>query len=305
MKKIVNFLFLLFFLYITLQVFINSNQVINSVINSIDIWKNRLFPTLFPFFIISDFLINYGLINYLSIIFNKPFRYLFKTSGIGSFVFFLSMLSGFPSSAKYIKELYDSKYIDEIEATKLLTFTHFSNPLFIIGFVGIFLPFKYCILILIVHYITNIFIGLIFRNSYISNNSNKINKEIKIFGIVLKESITKTIDTLLLILGTITFFMIINTIINNLNISNYFKSFLNCFLEMTNGINYIGLSSLNYNVKTTIITMILSFGGISVHFQVLSIISNTKIKYQPYLIARLLHCSISGILVFICINLFY
>lgn len=88
MKKIVNFLFLLFFLYITLQVFINSNQVINSVINSIDIWKNRLFPTLFPFFIISDFLINYGLINYLSIIFNKPFRYLFKTSGIGSFVFF-------------------------------------------------------------------------------------------------------------------------------------------------------------------------------------------------------------------------
>lgn len=303
MKKIINFLLLIFFLYITLQIFLNSNEVINSVIKSINIWKNKLFPTLFPFFIISDFLINYGLIDYLYIIFNKMFSIIFKTSGIGSFVFFLSMISGFPSSAKYIRDLYNSDYINHSEATKLLTFTHFSNPLFIIGFISNYIPIKYCILILIVHYFTNIIIGLLFRNSYISLNNKKKSTQCKSFNIVLKESISKTIDSLLLILGTITFFMIINTIINNLNINNSIKVFLNCFLEMTNGINYIGLSLLDVKIKVIIITMILSFGGISVHFQILSFISNTKIKYQPYLIARLLHCSISGILVFIIINL--
>ena len=44
--------------------------------------------------------------------------------------------------------------------------------------------------------------------------------------------------------------------------------------------------------------MIISFGGLCIHFQVLSIIDG-KIKYQPYLLARLLHAIISGMLVFI------
>ena len=45
--------------------------------------------------------------------------------------------------------------------------------------------------------------------------------------------------------------------------------------------------------------MILSFGGFSVHMQVLGIISDAKIKYKPFLLARVLHAILSGGFAFI------
>ena len=302
MKKIINFTFLLLFLLLLYEIILNNKLVTNSVIFSIDLFKNKLFPTLFPFFIISEFLINYGLANYLATILKYPFKFLFKSSSLGSFVFILSIISGFPSSAKYIKDLVDNKLIDELEATKLLLFTHFSNPLFILVFISNYIDFKYSIIILISHYITNIIIGIIFRNLYPSNNNSKIFIQKK-FSYVFKNSIYNSINTLLLILGTVSFFMIIISIINNLDINIYLKIFLNSILEMTNGINYIGSLNITVIYKVIIITMILSFGGFSVHFQVLSILENIKIKYQLYLISRIIHSLISGILVYILFNL--
>lgn len=303
MKKIKSLMILIFLIYITLQTLIHSEEVIESVLTSINIWKNSIFPSLFPFFILSELLINYGLSDYMTKIFSPFMNKLFKISGRTSFIFFMSMLSGFPSSAKYTKALYEKNEINEFEATKILMFSHFSNPLFILGFVSLFLNKNICLLILIIHYTTNIIIGLIFRNYYTSIEKNIIIKRSeRKFGVALGEAIKNSIDTLLLILGTITFALIINTIINQLDLNIYFKILINSFLEMSGGINYIGNSILPLNIKAVLITMILSFGGISVHFQVVSILSNTKIKYQPYLIARLLHCAISGILVFILFN---
>ena len=67
---------------------------------------------------------------------------------------------------------------------------------------------------------------------------------------------------------------------------------------MTGDISNISILDITLKQKSTIIGMILSFGGISVHMQVKSIISDTPIKYQPYLVARLLHSSITGLLIY-------
>lgn len=295
MKKIINFLLLIGFFYITIQVFINGYLIRTSIFNALNIWFYQLLPNLFPMFLLSDFLLNYGFAYYLAIIFKKTFELLFKISGAGAYIFFMSMLSGFPSSAKYIKEGYDSHLISLEEANKLLTFTHFASPLFILGFVKHIVGLSNALLILIIHYSTNIIIGFFFRNTS-SNKLNSPKTDIKSFGIVLKNSIKKSIDTLLLILGTVIFFMIINTIINNSHLPLSFKYLANLLLEMTNAINYVGKMKTSINI--TLIAMILSFGGLSVHFQVLSIIADSKIKYQPYLLARLIHALISGLLVF-------
>ena len=91
---------------------------------------------------------------------------LFKLKGACAFGFVMSLISGFPSSAKYVRELFISGNINCIEASKLLIFTHFSNPLFVLGTISVlFLKNKKVgFLILATHYIGNIFVGLIFRN---------------------------------------------------------------------------------------------------------------------------------------------
>lgn len=315
MKKIFsNVLLLLIMILISVEVLIESADVLESVKFSFNIWENSIFPSLFPFFVIGNILIDLGFPKLLGTLLKDVMYKLFKINGTGAFIIILSILSGFPSSAKYTKELYLNGEINDKEATKLLTFTHFSNPLFILGTLSItFLNNKEIgMYILISHYIGNLFIGLIFRNYYISKkdttkvslknaiismNSSRTDKS---FGQMLSNAITSSISTLLLILGTVTIFLVLTTLINNnLSVSPYYKSIINGIFEMTQGLKYLSMLKIPLYKQALISVFFISFGGLSVHMQVLSIISDTKIKYFPYFISRILHASISTIIFFI------
>ena len=74
---------------------------------------------------------------------------------------------------------------------------------------------------------------------------------------------------------------------------------MNGFVEMTQGLKYISLLEIPLKLKTILSTMIISFGGFSVHMQTISILSDTQIKYLPFLTARLLHAIISSFIVFL------
>lgn len=306
-KNISNIIYILVLIIITIEVLIKSNLVINSVKFSFNMWINNIFPSLFPFFIIGNILIELNFPQILGELLKKIICKLFKINSNASFILILSMLSGFPSSAKYTKDLLDKNIIDEKDATKILTFTHFSNPLFILGTVSTFLHNKkLAILVLISHYLGNFIIGIILRNynkKEIKNTKINLNniklKKVNI-GNIISNSIKSTINTLLLILGSTTVFLIITTIINSIiPLNGILKPIINGIFEMTQGLKYLENLNINSNIKALISTGILSFGGLSVHMQIITIISETKIKYLPYFISRILHAFIS--IVILCL----
>ena len=88
------------------EILSESATIMNAVSYSFDIWINNVFPSLFPFFVLSEILINYGFIELIGELFKPIFEKLFKINGNAAFVFIMSLLSGFPSNAKYAKELY-------------------------------------------------------------------------------------------------------------------------------------------------------------------------------------------------------
>lgn len=300
MKKYLKYLLLLFFLFIMLQFILNSNLYIDCVHNSITLWKNRILPTIFPFLLISEFLINYDFIKILNFLFGKFLRKTFNISNGIMYVFFMSLFSGFPSSAIYIDDLYKKKQLSYIDANKALIICHFANPLFIIGYIGNIIGLKYAYYILIIHYISTFLIAIIFKKMDCGNDSININTNS--FGFVLKNGIKKGIDNCLLILGTIIFFNILNTTINQMELPFFLKNIFNIFLELTNGIQYI-INSFNIKYQCVLIAMLLSFGGLCVHLQIISILEETKIKYQNYLLSRILQSLISAILIFLTFNL--
>lgn len=317
MKKIIASICIMFILlFCAYEILSESETIMNSVIFSFNIWTNNLFPSLFPFFVLSELLINYGFVELISELFKPIFQKLFKINGNAAFVFIMSMLSGFPSNAKYTRQLYLEGKLTDKEATKILMFSHFSNPLFLLGTISItFLQNKKLgIIVLISHYISNVIIGILFRNynpSKISNENFSVKNSIlkmhnkrvnndKTLGYIISTSLTNAINTLLLILGVVTTFLIITTIIdNNFHPNLLTKTFISGFLEMTQGLKHVSLLNIPVNLKAILITMILSFGGISVHTQILSIISDTKIKYKPFLLSRLIHVVISSIICFL------
>ncbi len=299
------------------EILSESNTIIEVVNYSFNIWINNLFPSLFPFFVLSELLINYGFIELISELFKPIFTKLFKINGNAAFVFFMSMLSGFPSNAKYTKELVLANKLTNEEATKILMFSHFSNPLFVLGTISLtFLNDKKLgLLVLFSHYFSNVIIGLLIRNYFPVNiksdfsikkailkmHKKRITNPNK-FGSIITKSLMNSINTLLLILGVVTTFLIITTIIdNNFNLNIYMKTFISGMLEMTQGLKHISMLDITTTFKAVLILGVISFGGLSVHTQIISIISETKIKYLPFLLARLLHVIIS-ILVFLLIH---
>ncbi len=303
MRNIKNFIIEFFLIYIIFQIIINIKDIHEIIFFSYKIFIENIIPNLFPFLIISTFLINYGFVDVCFKLFNPLMRKIFKIDGISSFVFIMSLLTGFPSNSKYTKELLINNKISPSSATKILLFTHFSNPLFVIGTITTLLNFKMALLVLFAHYLGNIIVGIIFRRKYIDNSSELILKnDEKPFGIVLLSSIKSAIDTLLLIYGTMTFFLIVSDIVNNIfSFSPLVKCIISGIFEFTQGLKYTSMLSLSLRYKAILMGMFISFGGISVHAQILSIISDTLIKYKPFLIARLIHAFITGLILYLII----
>jgi len=306
-KKYFNFTICFIILLFLYEIFDHTNLIIQTIYDSTTLWYFNIVPSILPIYIIIDLLLNYKGIDYLSYIFGNFMEKVFKLKRETSFIFLLSLISGFPSNSKYIKTLLDDKVINTNEANKLLLFTHFSNPLFIIESIGnnFLQSRKIGIIILIVHYLTNFIIGFFGRNYYVNleNTKNNIKKQEVSFISCLTNSIYNTVKILFLLYGIITFFMIITSIIKvNIPINNILNNILCGLLEMTQGIKFVSNLNIPINIKASIITFFISFGGFSIHMQVLSILNSYKIKYRDYLLARIIHAFLSSSIVYLILT---
>jgi sporulation integral membrane protein YlbJ len=299
--KIINLLVIISCLIVLFEVIFNRIIVFDTISYSLNMWINSIIPSLAPFFIISDILINYNITNYIPKFIRKFLTKLFNVSDNVLTIFFLSIVSGFPTSARNVKTMYEMGIITNKEASHALTFTHFSNPLFILGTVSVFFLHNdtYGLIILISHYISNIILGIILRKyntiSKINYNNQKQTK--KIFSNIFINSIKKSIDTLLMILGTLTCFLVLSTIIiNKINLNLYNSTILKGILEITMGLKSLANLNIPDIYKVVISSMFISFGGLSVHMQVLSFLVDTDISYKPFFISRIIHFTIAGII---------
>ena len=303
-NKIINNLVVFLSLFSLVELIINKELVFSNISYSLKLWINSIIPSLFPFFVISDILINYNITSYIPRNIKNIFSYLFKTSDNVTSLFFLSMLSGFPSSGRNVRLMYDYKLISTDEANRFLMFSHFSNPLFILGTVAIFYlkDSKLGLVVLISHYIPNILIAFFTRNcnynvgSYKCKDIPSINKS---FPIIFSNAIKNAISSLLMILGTLSCFLVISSfVLNILTIDSYSGAIVKGLLEITMGLNSLCLLKIDNLYKVVISSMFLSFGGFSIHMQILSFLADTDISYKPFFISRIYHSCLSGLIAY-------
>jgi len=248
MKKYSNQIIVILTFITLILVLLNKNLVSDSILSSLYIWYNTLVPSMFPMIILSDILITYNS-NILPNFITKYISKIFNISNNSVIIFILSLISGFPTNAIIIKKSIDTNYITKEEANHLLLFCNFANPLFILQTVGVFYlkNTTYSIIILISHILSNVIIGIIYRNNnYPKNNYIIDSTKSQNFGDVLSSAIYKSVNSLLLIAGTVTLFLILTTLITHIfNLNTYLSLFIRSLLEMTMSLSY--LSNLNIN----------------------------------------------------------
>ena len=285
-----TFLFTILILYLT-----KSNLIIKEFLNYTNLFITKLFPTTFIIYIFSNIFIEYGIINKLSKIFKN------KSSSI--FIITMSIISGFPSGPKHIKDLLNKNYISIEQANYLIYFTHFPNPLFILGTVSM--------IISSIEHTIKLFISLLLSNfltALLIKKPKHLSKEIpnykqKDFSTILSESIISSLKISLLIYGTSVFFYLMATIINNylnLSLTNYIV--LNSLFDLTKGITLASLIT-NETIKIIFIILLISIGSLNINIQIKSILSDTDIKYSNFLKGRLISTFFSILIYLIIKNL--
>lgn len=279
---IITFLLTLLILYT-----INSTLIIKSIIDYTNLFITKLFPTNFIFFMLSTILIDQGLIELIN---NK-----LKLNGSIFYVTIMSILSGIPSGSKYTKDLLNKGLISNKTANYLLSFTHFPNPMFVLNTVTILLNKTLALKILICLILSNLIIALIFKppKKEVITINDSTSKD---FSESLSKAIIDSLKVILIIYGTSVFFYLITVIINKyLTLNVLSHVLLNGIFDLTKGLFSISLLS-NKLLKSLLIIIFFSFGSLSIHIQIKSIITNTSLKYKYFILGRLLQILFATIL---------
>lgn len=317
--KLKRCIFPIALLTIMFAIIVLSQNAYKSAQNAYMLWVNNVIPSLLPFFICIELLKQTNFINFIGKLLTPIMRPIFNVPGSGAFALVMGITSGYPVGAKVASDLYKDNLCSKIEAERLISFTNSSGPLFIISSVGIgmFNNEKIGLMLLFTHFLASLTVGIIFKHyksnstsNIISHSSKKANNiNLSNIGMYMAEAINKSISTLLLICGYIVFFAVLNeiltvTLLRNIN-NDLIISLINGFLEITSGLKKISLLE-NYKLKfiLPLASLILGFGGISVHMQVASIISESKLSMKPYLIGKTLQGIISAIYMFLFVLVF-
>jgi len=208
----------------------------------------------------------------------------------------MSIISGFPSGAKYIAKDYNNNYISKEEGNQLLLFTHFANPLFVLGTCGILLNSKrLAYKILLCQLLANIILGILVRPKEIT-----ISKEKEVVSTtpslisILPDAIIEAMEVLIFMLGSITIFQFFtNCLLLFTNESVFFKTIFTGIMDLTSGISLVPNLSISLELKALIMLIFITFGSLSVHLQVINAIKSTNLSYTNFFIGRILETVIA------------
>lgn len=303
---------------------------LQAALTGVGIWWEVLFPALFPFFIIAELLLSFGLVHFFGTLLDPLMRPLFRVPGIGGFVMAMGFASGYPIGAKLTSQLWDEQLVNRVESERLVAFTSTADPIFLIGAVavGFFHDAKVAVILGIAHYSASVLIGLLMRfhagsspmtpPSSIQKGSILLNAlrnmhnarlaETRPFGIVMRDAAITALRLVFVIGGLVVFFSVTielltraevlssisNAIAATLSVlgipGDLSDAFINGLFEVTLGAKSAGAADgagLLYQAAAA--AFILSWAGLSVHAQIVSLMSHTGMRYMPFLIARFLH----------------
>ena len=147
-------------------------------------------------------------------------------------------------------------------------------------------------------------------------------KETRSFGEIFGDSIYNAIHLLLLIAGFIVFFSVFISLLNHLHVISFLSRILGImllplgidaslmpamvsgFFEITTGIKMASsCTSVALSQRLIVTSLILGWAGLSVHCQVISIVSKSNIRIMPYIIGKALQGIIAALYTFILLHI--
>lgn len=251
--RVQTYLLATFSLLLTFAMIYYPKDVFDSAMTGLDLWWRVVFPSLLPFFILSEILMGIGIVHFIGILLEPLMRPLFNVPGIGAFALSLGLASGYPMDAVITSNFRKNNLCTAIEAERLLSFTNTADPLFMFGAVavGMFGMPEIGATLAIAHYGGSILVGFLFRfhgrgqdtaqPSSCDTHDHLLKRALSAllkarrddarpFGKLLGDAVRESMQTSLLIGGFIILFSVLIRILSTVGALDHLALFFNALL---------------------------------------------------------------------------
>lgn len=271
-----------------------SGEISTSIVSAIRLSVTSVIPALFPFIILSDFIISQprgtgGMLG-------KGFSRAFGLPASAMTAFLCGTLCGFPIGVKVATEIYARGEISKDELERLIGFINNPSPAFVISAVGAMRGnISEGVILYIAVVLSAVIVGLTFSvHSRVIRKSAAPTKD-REFNLV--SSVKGAAYSSIGISAYIIFFSALLGIVRALWESEAVTVAFAVFLEIGNASSLIAGASLENTVSLALTGFALGFSGFSVHMQAFSLLPE-EISRKKYILMKLMQGALAAAIAF-------
>lgn len=293
-----------------------SGAAAEGVRRGLEYTARLLIPSLFPFMVLSSFMMRTGASEVFGRLLSPVTRHLFHLPEEASAAIVLSFIGGFPVGAKCVRLLADEKLLSDRQAEQMMLFCICSGPAFLITGIGTLLlgnPEAGVIL-----YVSQLLSGLVLgiiagrlspQPSYTHSRPHALKKASCRVGDAFLLACTDGASSILQLTALVLCFSVWLSVADQLGLPSLTAQFLQ-FLGVEAPTAKAAFSIL-FEVTTAcrricdsgcplwVLSFAVGLGGLCVHFQIFSMLGNIRLSRPKVLAFRLINACFSAFLVYV------
>lgn len=322
-KRLIQLIFTLFCCSFLVLLFLYSKECIALASNGLLIWYRNMIPSLFPFMVLSGFMVRSGLSYKIGQWLQPILGIFFRLPSHMLYAIFMGFLCGFPMGAKIVADMLEKEQITLKEGEFLLAFCNNIGPLYMLGYVIPLFDYQKAWRILVLMYLVPLGYGFYLR--YFSPpirktfpllsacSASKENLISPNYLSYFQQSLFSSIEQITLLGGCMVFFncllifpKMLEFFLSQTMINSYYSPFLSAIfsslIEIGGGLQQLSLISNETNSLSLPVFLplaLLTFGGFSCIAQTCFILKNTGLKISTYIKHKFVQACIFILFIFI------
>lgn len=264
----------------------------------LQLWFQKMIPTLLPFMILSGILIAMNLTERFVKVLHPLLHIIYRITPNGSYTLFMGFLCGFPMGARIVGQLREQGKLSQKEGNLLLAFCNNIGPIYFLSYVVPTLSIKKALLPFAIMYGIPLLYGILVLRLFslpprsVPGPQNVSEKTVPDDGLLT--AIDTAIQSGLIGIGKLGGYMVFFNLLNIMfvpfrHLPSGLLAFYQLLLEITSGIDQYGHS------YPYMVLIMLPFGGFSCIAQTYSMIRHTDLSIRAYLFHKLVQTGLTAL----------
>lgn len=275
----------------------------DGVRDGLSLAAGQALPALFPFFLASGLLVRSGLAQALTRPAARPLAWLYHLPSSAAPAVILGLTGGYPVGTATTVDLLRQGVLSRDTAARVNAFCNCASPGFCIGLagLGIFGSARTGAILYGIHILTALLTGLL-----VARQAQPISEPItpppsdrasmQSFPAVFCAVVQQAAATALTVTAFLTVFCVLLRLTQPLLTYLPYGKALSGMLELTSGLDALRALPLPSNVKLTLTSFLLGFGGLAVQFQARALAEPAGLSMHGFTACKLLHGAMAAAL---------